>query len=473
MSFPVDGKWTKCIDSPYPRLSLDTYRAASPDTKIPTYQVADLVIGILHIGVGAFHRAHQCFYFDALARKGNTDCGVFGVSLRSDLIGDFLAAQDYLYTLSLLSEPRETSVIGCVRAIETPRTGFDVAFSLFSKASLKLVTLTVTEKGYGEESNELVNFLVEGLRRRRAADLPLVIASCDNLQSNGDRLAGLLETQLVDDPGLLKWIKRRVQFPNSMVDSITPASTERQKNILHTDVGLRDEAPVFREPFSDWVMERCDCDIDLETVGIKLVEHVAPFELLKLRILNATHSLLAYLGISLGYDTVCSAMQDDEVRRLVERFMATVRPLLDVPDEVDTVSYCSQVLERFSNPGIAHLLTQIAEDGSVKLKERVLPVLWVDPGAVRKNNLLCFPLALWMNYVSQTAREGGQLKDPSGDWLISAVKDAPVQEIVYLCLETLDAAHQLPHATIDLLGEMLLQIQTEGIGPMMSKMTKE
>ena len=277
MGFPVDGKWTKCIDSPYPRLSLDTYRAASPDTKIPNYQVADLVIGILHIGVGAFHRAHQCFYFDALARKGNTDCGVFGVSLRSDLTGDFLAAQDYLYTLSLLSEPRETSVIGCVRAIETPRTGFDVAFSLFSKASLKLVTLTVTEKGYGEESNELVNFLVEGLRRRRAADLPLVIASCDNLQSNGDRLAGLLETQLVDDPGLLKWIKRRVQFPNSMVDSITPASTERQKNILHTDVGLRDEAPVFREPFSDWVMERCDCDIDLETVGIKLVEHVAPF----------------------------------------------------------------------------------------------------------------------------------------------------------------------------------------------------
>lgn len=429
--------------------------------------------GILHIGVGAFHRAHQCFYYDALARKGYTDCGVFGVSLRSDHARDFLAPQDYLYTLSFMSEPHETSVIGCVRAIETPTTGFDVAFSLFSKASLKLVTLTVTEKAYGEESNKLVSFLVEGLRRRRAIDLPLVIASCDNLQSNGDRLAALLETQLVDDPGLMRWIKRRVQFPNSMVDSITPESTERQKKILQANVGLRDEAAVFREPFCDWVMERCDCEIDLEAVGIKLVEQVAPFELLKLRILNATHSLLAYLGISLGFDTVCSAMQDKEVRRLVERFMATVRPMLDVPEDVDTLSYCSQVLERLSNPGIAHLLTQIAEDGSVKLKERVLPLLWVDTGTVRKNYLLCFPLVLWMHHVSQTAREGGRLKDPSGDRLISAVKDAPTQEIVYLCLKTLDASHQLPDVTIDLLGEMLLQIQNEGTGPMMSRMLKE
>ena len=357
--------------------------------------------------------------------------------------------------------------------METGTTGFDVALSLFGKASLKLVTLTVTEKGYGAESKELVNFLVEGLRRRRAVDRPLVIASCDNLQSNGDRIAALLETHLVDDPALLGWIKRRVQFPNSMVDSITPASTARQKNTLHADLGLRDEAPIFREPFSQWIMEQCDCDIDLEAAGIKLVEEVAPFELLKLRILNASHSLLAYLGIALGYETVHSAMQDDEVRLLMERFMAGVRPLLDVPSSVDTLSYYDQVLERFSNPGIAHLLTQIAEDGSVKLKERVLPLLLIAPDVARKNNLLCFPLVLWMNHVSQIAHEGGQLKDPFGDRLICAVKDVSTQKIVFACLDSLDAALQLPDTTTDLLGKMLVQIQTEGIRLMMSKMANE
>jgi mannitol-1-phosphate/altronate dehydrogenase len=254
------------------------------------------VTGILHIGVGAFHRVHQCFYFDALARDGSTDCGVFGVSLRSDDTRDFLAPQDYLYTLSLLSEPRETRVIGCVRAMETGTTGFDVALSLFGNASLKLVTLTVTEKGYGAESKELVNFLIEGLRRRRAVDRPLVIP---------------------------------------------------------------------------------------------------------------------------------------------------------------------------------HLLTQIAEDGNVKRKERVLPLLLIDSDAARKNNLLCFPLVLWMNHVSQIAHEGGQLKDPFGDRLICAVKDASTQQIVFSCLDSLDAAHRLPDTTTDLLGKMLVQILTEGIRLMVSKMANE
>jgi len=390
-----------------PHLSLAHLPRQDDLLSLPRYEVSALKPGILHIGMGAFHRAHQCTFFERLANAGETTCGVFGVSLQSGLVHEALARQDHLYTLTTLDGDEPMQVMGCLRQSAGPDQ-LDHALSFFGSGDLHLVTLTVTEKAYGSEKTGMVLFLREGLRRRASAGLPLVVASCDNLAGNGNRLRNLVLASLVDDPVVQRWVKANVRFPNSMVDSITPRVTADRRHKVEQRLGLVDEVPVQREPFVQWVLEDCELPFDLASAGVEIVPDIAPYEMLKLRILNASHSLLAYAGPLLGHSTVHDAVSDHRLRPVVEKFMHEMADQLELPGSVNTASYIQTTLARFSNPGMRHQLLQIAEDGSSKLRERVVPALSPES----ESPLLCLPIVFWIEFVRRSKETGLPVIDP-------------------------------------------------------------
>ena len=395
-----------------PHLCLAHFPGQDDRLSLPRYDVSSLNPGILHIGMGAFHRAHQCTFFERLANAGETSCGVFGVSLQSARVHDALERQDHLYSLTTLDGVEPVQVIGCIRQSAGPDQ-LDQALAFFGSAELKLVTLTVTEKAYDDPDTDMVRFLTEGLRRRASVDLPLVVASCDNLVGNGRRLQDLVLASLVDDPLVHSWVIENVLFPNSMVDSITPRVTDDRLQKVEQYLGLVDEVPVQREPFAQWVLEACDLPFDLASAGVEIVPDVAPYETLKLRILNASHSLMAYAGPLLGHVSVREAVSDQLLAPVVERFMHEMAGQLELPATIDVETYIQTTLTRFSNPGVEHHLLQIAEDGSSKLRERVVPVL----SSENDLPLLCLPIVFWVEFVRRRKAEGHPVIDPLADTL--------------------------------------------------------
>ncbi len=383
---------------------------------LPDYEVSSLEVGILHVGIGAFHRAHQCTFYERLASLGESGCGVFGVSLKSADVRDALCQQDHLYTLTTLGSDEPIKVMGCIKASAGPEN-LDEAFEFFLSEDLKLVTLTVTEKAY-ESDSTMLEFLIEGLRGRSEVGLPLVVASCDNLAGNGQRLRKLILESVQDEAEFRRWIETEVQFPNGMVDAITPRVTEALIEEVEQKTGVRDEIPVQREPFTQWVLEHCDLPFDLAQAGVQVVPDVAPYELLKLRVLNASHSLLAYAGTLLGHQTVYEAISDGRLKSVVEKFMHDMVSTMSLPTELDATDYVTTTLERFANPGVAHELRQIAEDGTSKLRERVIPALSAGPDSA----LICLPIVFWIAFVRQRMAAGESVVDPLSSELNDEVR---------------------------------------------------
>lgn len=428
--------------------AVDTRRVAPP-----SYDLDAVEVGVAHIGIGAFHRAHQAAYFDSLLAQDRR-WGVCATSLHSASTARGLQAQDGLYTLALLDDPPRDRIIGAMREPSAPG---DPAFSArLVAASTRLVTLTITEKGYcraadgpldfthpgvradlaagsdapAEQAATAIGLLVRALKARRKAGIGgLDVLSCDNLMSNGDALrAAVLAFAAEDDPDLASWIAGEVRFPNAMVDSITPAADGALIDAVTARTGVRDAFPVQREPFSAWVISR---EVgagfpDLEAVGVTMTSDVAAHERAKLRLLNGAHSTLAYLGLACGFETVAEAMASPPMARFLSRLMTCeIAPSLAEAPGLDLAAYQRALLSRFANPCIAHRLSQIAWDGSQKLPIRLLATVADNLAAGRPVWRLGVGVAAWMRFVARAARGGVRITDPLADALTASLRSQP------------------------------------------------
>jgi fructuronate reductase len=421
-----------------PRLSDRTLAQARSGVARPAYERAATQIGVVHLGPGAFHRAHQAPAFDALLAR-DPRWAISAVSLHSAAVREALAPQDGLYTLVELDAVVRVRIVGALQELlVAPQTPAAVLARLVDVRT-RMVTLTVTEKGYcltaaGEldldhadiafdlarpaAPRSAVGWIVEALRRRRAAGAgALAVVSCDNLTDNGGKLgrsaAALARAQ--GDAGLAAWIEAEARFPATMVDSITPATDDALKARVADLTGLDDAWPVQRERFTQWVIE----DVlppgapDLASVGAQIVADVRPFEQAKLRLLNGAHSSLAYLGLLAGHATVAEAMGDAALAAFVGRLMRDdIAPTLPPAAGLDLAAYVTDILARFRNPAIAHRLAQIAQDGSQKLPIRLLGTIADALAAGRPIARLAVPVAAWMLFAARRARRGEPLVDP-------------------------------------------------------------
>lgn len=420
----------------------------------PAVDPRALRVGIVHLGIGAFHRAHQAVFTElAAAAAGRDDWGIAGVTQRSTSVRDQLMPQDGLY--SVLERGRGAAPLRVVGSVREVLFGAGDPVSVVERIadpSVRVVTLTVTEKGYrrggggrldlsdpevvadveGRPPRTVVGQLVRGLQRRLASGAgPVTVLSCDNLVGNGEVLRGLVQDFLdalpsSDVSDFADWVATSVRFPSSMVDRIVPATTVEDRAETVAVLGLEDRGVVVTEPFSQWVIED-DFAAERpawELVGAVMTGNVAAWEAVKLRMLNATHSLLAYLGALRGHDTIAGALADDHLAAAADALMAEdVAPTLQVPDGLDLDDYRRQVLGRFANPALRHRTVQVAMDGSQKLPVRLLGTVRdrLAAGAVPQHAALA--VAAWMTYVARGWDIRGRslpLDDPLADRLRAA-----------------------------------------------------
>lgn len=409
--------------------------------------------GVVHLGTGAFNRAHQAVYADAALENGDLAAAILGVSLRSPTARGQLAPQDGLFTVTERSG--EGAATRLVRSINdvlfAPRSPRDVIDALAAETTV-LVTLTVTEAGYlagpsgdldlaspsvladleGEGAPvSIYGFLRRALHERKAHGRGgLTLLSCDNLAANGSRLATWLDQFLfAADPEIAAWTRAECRFPSSMVDRIVPATTAADRDALKTRLGVDDHAAVFTEPFSQWVVE--DSFVGdrprWDAGGAQFVGDVAPYETAKLRMLNGAHSALAYLGLGEGWTFVHEAIRDPRVAERVERLMRTeaATSLSPTPGQ-DLQTYADRLVERFANPALNHRLDQIAKDGSKKIVQRWLPVLAHHQAADRSCPATLEALAAWVVVVRG---DRGQVVDPLADRLTDLWAQAGAEDI--------------------------------------------
>ncbi|ESQ85885.1 mannitol 2-dehydrogenase [Asticcacaulis sp. AC466] len=424
------------------RLSLATVPATRA-TK-PAYDPSALDIGVVHFGPGAFHRAHQAAYFDALA-AADPRWGICGVSLHSTGVRDALTPQDGLYTLAILDAEISYRVIGAIREVLVGPEDVEAVFERLTRPSVGIVTSTVTEKGYclgpdftldfqhadivhdlanPQTPKSFIGYVAEGLRRRKQAGLkPFVLIPCDNLPKNGHRLkAAVVAFAARFDAGLADWIDAGLACPCTMVDSITPATDDALRARVADVTGLEDAWPIQREAFTQWVIEDHlhEGGPDWTRVGVILTDNVPAYERAKLRLLNGPHSTLAYAGLHKGYDSVSQAMDDAELAQTVRALMIEdVVPLLEAPKGLDLVAYSEDILTRFRNPAIVHKLSQIAWDGSQKLPIRILSSLSEALERGHDITRLALPLAAWMRFVRLKAVKAEAITDPLATDLIA------------------------------------------------------
>ncbi len=424
-------------------LAQSALASLAPQVQRPQYDRGRLATGIVHFGPGAFHRAHQAWFVENLLSR-DPGWGICAVSLRSTDVRDALAPQDGLYTLVTLDAEISYQVIGALREILVAPEDPERVLQRLSAPATRVVTITVTEKGYcltpdgsldlehrdiardlrnPQAPVSLIGYLVEALDRRRrdGAEAPTII-SCDNLVDNGTRLArAVMQLAALRDPGLARWIEDHAQFPRTMVDSITPATTDALRERVASVAGIVDRWPVQRERFVQWVMEdrlRADGP-DWQAAGVVVTSDVSAYEKAKLRLLNGAHSTLAYLGLLAGYESVAAAMGDAALARFVATLMREdIRPSVVAPPGLDLQQYISAVLDRFRNPALRHALAQIAWDGSQKLPFRLFPTIAEALAAARPIQRLCIPVAGWMHFIRRKALADEPVTDPLAPQLL-------------------------------------------------------
>ncbi|HEY1699358.1 MAG TPA: mannitol dehydrogenase family protein [Trebonia sp.] len=407
--------------------------------------------GIVHLGLGAFHRAHQAVYTeDAMRTAGDPGWGICGVTQRSDAVLRRLAPQDLLYTvLERGPGARPPRVVGAVREILAGHRDPAGVVAAIARPDVRIVTLTVTEKGYrhdpatgdldladqeiaadlaGRPPRTVIGQLVAGLAARTA---PLTVVCCDNLSGNGPFLEGLVR-QFAAAAGRAEVADRigsAIRFPSTMVDRIVPATTEADRADVRASTGLDDEAVVVAEPFSQWVVED---DFAAgrpawEQAGVQFTNDVEPWERLKLRVLNASHSLLAYLGLLAGHALIADAVADPLLSAACRALIQDdVRPVLTPPSGVDVTGYGESVLARFANPALRHTTIQVASDGSQKLGPRLLSTALDGLAAGRPARWVPIVVAAWLRHATDPRDAAGQpaeLADPLAGLLRAAGPD--------------------------------------------------
>jgi fructuronate reductase len=418
------------------RLAPATLGRLAPAIERPRYERWRLPVGIIHLGLGAFHRAHQAVYTEEALGQAFGPFGICGVSLRSPAVRERLAPQDGLYTVVARgADGEQLRVVGCLKELLVGPEDPAAVVRRIADPAVAIISLTVTENGYchdpatgtldaghadirhdlehPERPRSAIGTLVAGLElRRRQGRPPPTVLCCDNLPHNGRTLrsVALAFAALKDDHGLARWLEAEVAFPCTMVDRIVPATTEADIGAVEARLGLRDAAPVVAEPFRQWVIEDrfTGPRPSWERVGAQLVADVGPYEEMKLRLLNGSHSALAYLGWLAGFEHVSEVMQAPAFVTFVSRMMALeVAPTLAVP--VDLAAYQARLLERFANPAIHHRTAQIAMDGSQKLPQRLLGTVRDQLRAGGPIGHLTLAVAGWLRYAAGQDEQGRQI----------------------------------------------------------------
>lgn len=426
----------------------------------PTYARGDLTPGIVHFGVGNFHRAHQAVYLDLLMSRGEAlDWGIVGAGVRpsDETMREALASQDYLTTLvELGGDPAAVRVIGPMIDF-IPVEDRDRLVATLASPEIRIVSLTITEGGYFLDSasgrfdadhpdivadaatpdhpRTVFGLILKGLRRRRAAGLaPFTVMSCDNIPGNGEvtrqTLAGLAR---LTDPAFAGWVEETVAFPNGMVDRITPATTERERQALETDFGVHDNWPVFCEPFKQWVLEdRFPLGRPaFETVGVTFVDHVAPWELMKIRILNGGHAAIAYPAALIGVHFVHDAMAHPSIAAFLDKLETReIVPIVPPVPDTDLVAYYRLIAQRFANPKIADTIPRLCQDGSNRQPKFIVPSLRDRLAKGLDVTGLALVSAAWCRFCAGTDDAGRPIPvdDPAAERLrplAAAARDEP------------------------------------------------
>ena len=414
----------------------------------PRYDRTRVTTGIVHLGIGAFFRAHGAVYVDDALAAGDPGWGIVGASLRSPDTRDALAPQDGLYTLAVRGRAGASyRVIGALGKILVAPENPEALLRALADPKVRIVSLTVTEKGYCHDPatgqldarhpdithdlqhphapRSALGFLVEALARRRAAGVaPFTALTCDNLPSNGRTLHRVL-SRLAElrDRDLGRFVAAEVACPSTMLDRIVPATTDDDRAEVAAALGLQDAWPVVAEPYSLWVVEdRFPAGRpDFTSHEVKLVAEVEPWERMKLRLLNGSHSTLAYLGHLAGYATIAETMTDPHFVALVRGLMdEEVTPTLAVPVGADVGAYKRSLLERFANPALKHRTWQIAMDGSQKLPQRLLDTARDRLKAGAPIPRIALAVAGWMRYVTGRGEAGQPIdvRDPLASRLL-------------------------------------------------------
>lgn len=426
-------------------LHLNQQNLAAIDTQIsrPSFDRSKLKTGIVHIGVGGFHRAHQAYYLQELVTKTNAnDWGICGIGLLEGdrKIAAVLKKQDYLYSL-LIKHPNGKviphiigSIIDYNLAVDNPTLIID----RIAHTDTKIVSLTITEGGYNfnpttgefdfdnpiiqaelnhpDQPKSVYGFLTAALKKRRDNNLPaFTIMSCDNIEHNGAIAKKmLLAFTQKQNPELAEWIRKEVCFPNSMVDRITPVTSMADINYIADNYSLKDEWPITCEPFIQWVIEDkfSNGRPALENVGVQFVSDVSPYEKMKLRLLNAGHSVLGILGALHGYKTINDCMDDTVFDTYLKRFMDDeATPVLDEVKGLDLNSYKNSLRERFSNPNIKDSVSRICSESSAKLPKFLIPTIQeniANGGSIKFATLI---IAAWCYYCDKQTDENGNSLD--------------------------------------------------------------
>jgi fructuronate reductase/mannitol 2-dehydrogenase len=431
----------------------DTLDRHAGRVRVPTYDRSSLTPAVVHVSVGGFHRAHQLVYFDELAERAvSSDWGVVGVGLHSASMRDALAPQDHLYTVvERDADAEHARIVGAMVDYVFAPDDPDAVLSLLADPSTRLVTMTVTGTTYrldpdtgefdpDEEAradladphrpHSVFGYLVEGLDRRRRAGLaPFTVLSCDNMQANGaaarNAVVGFARLR---DEVLARWIADNVCFPNSMVDRITPSTGPEEREDVARTFGIDDRWPVITEPFSQWVVEDCFTAgrPPLEQVGVRFVRDVADHELMKTRLLNASHSALGYLGRLVGHGRTDEVMADEVLHEYVRRLMAEeIAPQLREPEGVDLAEYQRSLLHRFANPAIGDRLDRLCRRGSTKVPNYLLPSLHRALADGRPYDLLALAVAGWFRYLQGSDDAGGEIRveDPQAERLTALARE--------------------------------------------------
>lgn len=437
------------------RLSNATLSQLESGVSRPSYNRKKLKAQTVHIGVGGFHRAHQAVYLDNLLERGILsdwgECGM-GVLPQDAGMRDALRSQDYLYTVVERSADAHTArIIGSIMDFSLAPEDSTAAIECLAHEDTRLVSLTITEGGYflHEGTGEFaydhpdiqhdvqhldtpktsIGYLASALKLRRDRNIaPFTVMSCDNLQGNGHVirkvLLGLVELQ---DASMHRWISDNVAFPNSMVDRITPATTTDDREDLLRHFGIHDEWPVVTEPFLQWVIEDTFCNArpPWEEVGAEMVSDVLPYELMKIRLLNASHMAMAYLGALAGHTYAHEVMQDPVFNGFIHAFMDEVTPVVPLIAGTSIPDYKRTLIQRFANPTINDRVARLCSEGSAKMPKWVLPSVTELAEKQSSTKHLALVIAAWIRYLQSPIDEHGrtiEVVDARADELKRVVK---------------------------------------------------
>lgn len=456
---------------------------------VPAYDRTSLRRSIVHLGVGGFHRSHLATYVHELCRLGHRGWSIVGAGVLpgDSTMAEVLQAQDHLYTLITRGSTETTvevigSIIDYIHAVPAP----DELIDAIAAIDTQIVSLTVTEGGYPVDdlTGEFVPddpsagpdsafaILAAGLeRRRRTGGAPITVMSCDNVIHNGNvaRTATLGAAATIG-PELVDWIERSIAFPNSMVDRITPATTDADRTWLADHHGLIDRWPVVTEPFRQWVVEDRfgGARLPLEELDVIVTTDVEPYELMKLRLLNAGHSCLAYLAALDGRSTVDEAMATGHIHQFVEGFLDhEAKTVVPAVAGIDLDEYTASVVERFSNPHIGDQISRLCLDGSAKLPKFLLPTVRAQLDADGPVALSALAIAGWCEYLNGTTEAGTEIthaNDPHLDVAIAQARRSQTDPAAFLAWpEVFGSDLSSPGRFADAFVDALSRLRSQGV----------